>query len=90
MQNFSFGFLSLLLDLSFPALYVVARQFRRFGSWVQREVGPKERVGAIVAIMVIFGFGAVALLSPLGTKARSARHWVSRLRLVSFFHNSHT
>jgi hypothetical protein len=73
MQHYSFGFLSLLFALSFPVLYVVARQFRRFGCWVQREEGPKERVGAMVVILVIVGFGVGSFAQPIWDKGAECK-----------------
>lgn len=65
MQHFSFGLLSVAAAILFPSAYIVVRQLRRFGAWVQRGDGPKERAGAMVVILALFGLGVGSFAQPL-------------------------
>lgn len=39
----------------------------------RREEGPKERVGAMVAILVVFGFGAGSFAQPVWDKSAECK-----------------
>jgi hypothetical protein len=56
MPQFSIGILSFEGAVLLPLAYLIGRQIRRFGAWIQRENGPKERAGSIVVILAIVGF----------------------------------
>lgn len=73
MEHFSVGFLSFVLALAFAGLYLGFRQLRRLGAWVQREEGPKERIGAMVVIFLLLGFVAGSLAQPLWDKGVECR-----------------
>ena len=76
MEHFSFGWVTLLFILITPAVYMFGRQVRRLGAWVQREEGPKERVGAMIIIFAFIGLLAGSAAQPIwdkGSQCKAAR-----------------
>ena len=68
MEHFAIGLLSFVFAAILVVFYFVARQVRRFGAWVQREDGPKERAVPMAAILAIIGFVAGSLAQPMWNK----------------------
>ena len=56
IEQFQIGYMVVALPASFVILYLLIRQLRRLGAWVNRGEAPKERVGAYVTILAVFGF----------------------------------
>lgn len=65
MQHFSIGILSFAVAALFPVAYLTFRQVRRFGAWIKRENGPKERAGVVVVMLAVFGFALGSYAQPL-------------------------
>jgi hypothetical protein len=65
MSYFGIGILSFVGAILLPVLYLLARQLRRFGAWVQRNEGPKERADAMVVILAVLGFACGSFAQPL-------------------------
>jgi hypothetical protein len=68
MEHFAVGYLSLAFAAFLAGGYLLFRQARRFGAWVQREEGPKERVVPMLVILAAIGFVAGSLAQPLWDK----------------------
>ncbi|MDZ4348233.1 MAG: hypothetical protein U1A22_01705 [Xanthomonadaceae bacterium] len=37
------------------AVYLIARQLRRFSAWAMRQAGPRERVGVFIVLAALLG-----------------------------------
>lgn len=48
--------MAVALPILFIVLYLVVRQLRRLGAWINRDDAPKERAGAYVTIVAVLGF----------------------------------
>jgi len=70
---FSIGWLSFVLATLCAVLYLVGRQVRRFGAWVQNDEGPRERAGAMMVIAALCGFIAGGLGQPIWDKAMTCK-----------------
>ncbi|ELI6431872.1 hypothetical protein RRM65_001610 [Aeromonas salmonicida subsp. salmonicida] len=73
MSHFAIGILSFSAAILLPVLYLVARQLRRFGAWVQRNEGPRERTGAMVVILAALGFAGGSFAQPLLEKGQECQ-----------------
>jgi hypothetical protein len=75
MSWFSFGMFSFAFALLLPAVYLVARQARRFFAWADRdqEKAPKERVGVYLTLAVIIGFILGSMVQNLWNQAAPCR-----------------
>ncbi len=56
IRTWEFGYVAIIGAVSFPFLYLIIRQFKRFGAWANREDGPKERKIVYIPFWAILGF----------------------------------
>lgn len=68
MQDFEIGVISFAFPIALAGIYLLIRQFRRFGAWVQREESPKERVFPMLAFFFVLGFVVGSFVQPLWDK----------------------
>ncbi len=73
MSHFAIGILSFAAAILMPALYLVVRQLYRFVAWVQRNEGPRERVGVVVVILAVVGFVGGSFAQPLLEKGQECQ-----------------
>jgi hypothetical protein len=73
MSYFAIGILSFVAAILLPVLYLLTRQLRRFGAWVHRNEGPKERADAMVVILTVLGFSGGSFAQPLLNKGQQCQ-----------------
>jgi len=73
MSHFAIGILSFAAAILLPVLYLIVRQLRRLGSWVQRNEGPRERASAMVVILAVLGFAGGSFAQPLLDKGQECQ-----------------
>ncbi len=55
LDQWQFGYVAIIGGVLFPVIYLLIRQLRCFGAWVNRDQGPKERTGAYIVMLSLLG-----------------------------------
>jgi len=77
IEQFQIGYMMVVFAVLLIVPYLLIRQLRRFGAWMNRDEAPKERVGAYVSVLAIIGVlagGMSQSIVDLGVACHDAGH----------------
>lgn len=88
MFSFKIGLLSFVLPLAMCALYLVARQLRRFVAYADNTTPPKERLKVYLVLAAVMGFICGSGLQPTYDKAMQCKADSLPVVACAFFPNA--